>query len=429
MERLLRASCRCAISFAIFLCLFASTCAAIALDSAFASGGRFTTSFSDTGDPTASASRVFLQPSGRIVVVGRHQQQGADGRVSGIAIAGLTASGILDTNFGTGGKILIWNAAGHSLLTDVAMLADGSFLLFYQVVQSSAQTPVLVRYTPNGQPDAAFSANPQVSASPATQSVRLASGSNGKAYLLLLHNANYFLMRLNSDGTRDESFGSDGLRNINVSRIPTTQRAFVGMHELVDGKILLTGHYADAYAFSTNGFAMRFDSDTNVDRSFGRQGAMHISMPNGSVGFTRSLVQPDGKVLLGGYFTFLGSYAILARLTPRGRLDASFGNAGFVQLAFNNVNVINGIVIAPDSKILVTGVSGDKAAPSNQRLFVTRLSEAGVRESFLVTSFIDNREAGGSDLALQTDGKIVAAGFSQNATGFLSQLGVARFTP
>ncbi|HUR97671.1 MAG TPA: hypothetical protein VMZ26_06325 [Pyrinomonadaceae bacterium] len=425
----LKPVCRRAFSFVISLCLLASTCAAIALDTTFGSGGKFTTTFSDTGDPHSTASRVFVQPSGRIVVVGRHQQQGSDGRVSGIALVGLTTSGSLDTNFGTGGKVLIWNSAGHSLLTDAHMLTDGSLLLLYQVVQPNTQTPILVKYTPNGQPDPSFSADAQIRITPATQSVRLAPGINGKTYLLLLCDANYFLMRLNSDGSRDGSFAEAGVRSINVHRIPVNQRAFVGMHELGDGKILLTGYYEDRNSFLTNGFAMRFDSDTNVDRSFGRQGVTQISLPNGSVQFTRSTVQPDGKLMLGGYFTFLGSYALLVRLTARGRPDASFGNAGVAMTSFNNVNGINGIVTAPDGKIVVTGTSGDKALPANQRLFVARFSAAGVREDFLLTNFLTNRDAGGADLVIQPDGKLVAAGFSQNATGFFSQLAVARFTP
>ncbi|MEO8574356.1 MAG: hypothetical protein ABI481_10335 [Pyrinomonadaceae bacterium] len=81
MEPSLELVCVRAISLAIFFCSLVSTCTAISLDSNFASGGKFTTAFSDTGDPSSGASRVFVQPSGRIVVIGRHQQQGATQRV------------------------------------------------------------------------------------------------------------------------------------------------------------------------------------------------------------------------------------------------------------------------------------------------------------------------------------------------------------
>ena len=412
------------------LLLLTSTCFAIALDGTFASGGKFTTTFADTGNPSTGASRVFVQPSGRVVVVGRHTQQGGDGRVSGIAMAGLTSAGVLDSTFGTGGKVVIWNSSSSTMLTDAAMQSDGSILLFYQFLQTpNTNLPVLVKYTANGQLDSTFTPDPRVSAFPSTHTIRLTLGVSGKIYLLLLHNSSHFVMRLSPDGTRDGTFGTSGLRSIDVSRIPALQRGFTGFHELPDGKIVLTGLFAEGPGFPRSGFAIRYDSDTNVDRSFGRQGVMTVSLPDGSVEFVCSVVQPDGKLLLGGYFTFLGSNALLVRLTTRGRFDGSFGTRGIVKTSFNNINGIRGIAVAPDGRILVTGTSGAKAVPSNQRLFVAKFSASGVREDFLLTNFVANLEAGRSDVALQPDGKIVAAGFSQSATGFLTELGVARLTP
>ena len=97
--------------------------------------------------------------------------------------------------------------------------------------------------------------------------------------------------------------------------------------------------------------------------------------------------------------------------------------------SFNNINVINGIVLATDGRIIVVGTAGEKALPPNQRLFVSRFSVAGVRESFLVTNFIVNRSAGGAEVALQPDGKMVAGGFTQNPSDNFLQLAAARFTP
>jgi hypothetical protein len=97
--------------------------------------------------------------------------------------------------------------------------------------------------------------------------------------------------------------------------------------------------------------------------------------------------------------------------------------------AFNNTNVINGLAISPDGKIIASGGSGAKAVPSNQRLFIMRYSSTGVRETFLVTNFITNREAGASDVVLQADGKMLIAGYTQNAADNNTQLASARFLP
>jgi uncharacterized delta-60 repeat protein len=431
MELLTNLFVRVVTTVVLCLSLLTSAVLAIGLDGTFASGGKFTTSFADTGDPSASASRVFVQPSGRIVVVGRHQAQGTNGRMNGIAMAGLTVGGTLDGTFGGGGKVLIWSPIGNSNLADVLMLADGSFILLYQYLQApNTQLPVLVKYTPNGQPDGAFTADPRISpTTPTTQSIKLAQGANSKIYALVGQGPEHFLIRFNSDGSRDGTFAANGFRNINLKRIPTSQRSISGLHELEGGKIVVFGNYEAAITFYYNGFVIRFDSDTNIDRTFGRQGVFHVALPFGSVGFTSSVAQADGKLLLGGYFTFLGSNALMVRLTARGRYDASFGNAGVLMTSFNSINVIYGIALAPDGKIFIAGTSSEKAFPPNQRLSVARFSASGVREEWLLTNFVSNLEAGGNAIARQSDGKLVVGGFSQNPTGFFSQLGAARFTP
>ena len=365
MVRSICLSARFAIFVALSVCLLVPTCFAIALDGTFGSGGKFTTSFADNGSPSASASRVFVQPSGRIVVIGWHQAQGVQGRVNGIAMAGLTTAGVLDDTFGSDGKVLIWMSNGNIQLTDAKMLGDGSFVLLYQFTQApNTPIPVLVKYTANGQPDGTFSADPRVSPTPTTQSIILALGNQGKIYALVAQETENFLLRFNADGSRDETFAANGLKLLSLKRIPTFQRAISGLHELDGGKILVTGHYDEMDTGYGNGFAVRFDSSANIDRSFGRQGVFHIEIPWGSVGFTSSLVQPDGKVLLAGYYTFLGSNALIVRLTTRGRYDGTFGSAGISMSSLHNINVIYGMVIGPDDKIFVAGTISAKSAPA-----------------------------------------------------------------
>jgi uncharacterized delta-60 repeat protein len=402
---------------------------AIGFDSSFGSGGKFMTSFADTGQPSSSGRRVFLQPSGRIVVAGSHQQQGATGTSIGFALAGLTPGGLLDTNFGTGGKVVSWNASEQRFPTDFMMLSDGSIIVLHETWQSASNhRPVLIKLTPNGQADPAFQADLDIVANQ-TWPVRLAIASGGKIYVVV-RNAPYqlfSLIRLNSDGSRDGTFGVNGVKSLNLNRF-SQQTQIKELIEIDGGKLLMVGTYYDA-SFDGYTFVTRFDSDTNIDRSFGVQGVTRLSFPGGSVGVEVVKIQPDGKILLGGYWTFLGSNTYLARLTARGRLDHTFGARGIAMTTFNDWNGIEGMAIATDGKIILTGSSGDKALPSNQRLFVMRYSSAGVRESFLVTNFIGTREAGSQDVVIQPDGKIVIAGFTQNPSDTLTQLASARFIP
>lgn len=401
---------------------------AISFDSTFGSDGKFMTSFSDVGQPSSGGSEIFVQPSGRIVVVGYHQQQGASGRVSGVALAGITPAGVLDSAFGNTGRSLYWDSGTPRYLTDSFMVSGGSILVLYQMWQAvDMNRPELVRFTAGGQLDPNFQADVDVTANQ-TAPILVAPGAGGKVYVLVRNFSRtlYTLIRLNENGSRDITFSPNGARTLNVNRF--NQPTITGLIELENGKLLVVGTYYDQM-YEGLTFVARFDSDTNIDRTFGLQGATRISIPGGSVGSVATEIQPDGKILLGGYWTFLGSNTLLVRLTQRGRLDHTFGTGGIAMTSFNNWNGINGIALSPDGKIIASGACGAKAVPSNQRLFIMRYSSTGVRESFLVTNFISNREAGASDVVLQADGKMLISGFTQNAGDTFTQLASARFLP
>jgi uncharacterized delta-60 repeat protein len=403
----------------------AINCAALGFDATFGSGGKFTTSFSATGQPSSTGTDVFIQPSGRIVVVGQHQQQGTSGRTNGFGLAGLTASGTLDSSFGVGGKAVSWSPDFHQTLTDSRMSADGSVLILYQRYQSATMNrALLVKYTPSGQIDSNFLADVDLFPNQTTP-VLVAPGSAGKIYVLVRNGYQFSLIRLTDNGERDITFAPNGIRLLDLNRF--YQPAVKSLIELESGKILVMGTVYQGFDGIT--FVARFDSDTNVDRLFGIQGVARLAKYGGTVNGSAIQVQPDGKILIGGSWTFLGSTTFLARLTARGRVDYSFGTNGLAATSFRNWNVINSIAMASDGKVIVTGGCGDKAVPSNQRLFIMRYSAAGVSESSLVTNFIGTREASASDVALQSDGKMVIAGFTQNAADNYLQLASARFLP
>lgn len=417
-----------AVALVLITLFLAAPCFPIALDGTFGSGGKFTATFSETGDPSTSGARVFVQPSGRVVAIGRHNQQAGEGRASGIAIAGITSGGVLDTGFGTGGRILIFNPTGTYHFADAMMLDDGSFLVFYQFLQSpSTHTPILAKYTATGQPDPNFNADLRLSGLFPTQSLKIAPDTNGKIYALVSQAGVTSLIRIMANGSRDASFGTDGVRLLDLRRLPA-QRFFSGLHA-IGGKILVTGSYENAGSFEDYGFAARFDSDTNIDRTFGLQGVARIAVPGGSSRFTRSLIQPDGRILLAGSYTFLGSYALLIRLTSRGKLDSSFGSGGISLTSNEDVNVINGLTLTPDGHIIAAGSSQRKTFPSVQHFFVARFSSNGIREAIFPVEFISGRDAGGADVALQGDGKYVACGLTNSATVNFGQLAVARLVP
>ena len=410
-----------------FVLILAQTVAAIGFDPTFGTNGTVLTSFSATGQPSSGGSQVFIQPSGRIVIVGTHSQQGTSSRTNGIAIVGLTSAGIVDTSFGSNGKILSWSPTGHRAVINSLVQLDGSILVLYQQSEPpSASRPVLERFTAAGQPDPSFSAELDVFPGQ-TLPVRISPASGGKIYALVRDlNFQYFIVRLNDNGSRDTTFGPDGVRSLNLKRFSSQPRVFA-FEELYDGKILVAGTYHNPFEGLT--FVARFNNDITLDRSFGLQGTVRLAIPYGSVHGGTMKVQPDSKILIGGSWTFLGSTTVLFRLTTRGRLDPDFGTGGVVQNAFNNWNGISKIDVAEDRSIFVVGTCGAKSVPTNQRMLLVRYSPTGSILSSAVVPFIGGREASGADLELQPDGKLLVTGAAQNLLDNFTQLAAARFGP
>jgi len=108
----------------------------------------------------------------------------------------------------------------------------------------------------------------------------------------------YFnIWRFNYDGTLDENFGSSGFAGYNL------QGNFSGkaMTLQSDGKILITGEY-NAQIGNIDAGILRCNSDGSVDSSFGINGlnTLHINKLNYSRGI---IVQDDGKIVIAGETT------------------------------------------------------------------------------------------------------------------------------
>jgi len=120
----------------------------------------------------------------------------------------------------------------------------------------------------------------------------------------------------------------------------------------------------------------------------------------GADGDVNSLaVQMDGKILVGGSFTFLGGSArnTIGRLNADGTLDSAF-NPGAA-------NVVNSLAVQADGKILVGG--NFSTLGGQPRNCIGRLNADGT----LDTAFNPGAEGPVESLAVQADGKILVGGY------------------
>ncbi len=154
-------------------------------------------------------------------------------------------------------------------------------------------------------------------------------------------------------------------------------------------------------------------TELNQDRGF-------VS-PGGTV--NKILVQPDGKILVGGNFRVVGNNVCdgLVRLNADGTVDTSFLPPAFYNIGTTS-GTINAIALQPDGKIMVGG--DFQGAGSVSRRGIMRLNANGSID----LSFSPQINSGGTvlDLIAQPDGKVIIGGDFTSVNG-VSRIGLARF--
>ena len=162
-----------------------------------------------------------------------------------------------------------------------------------------------------------------------------------------------------------------------------------------DGKIFIGGEM-DTYNGATVDRIALLNPDGTRDPSF--------NLPDGANDAVSSLaLQSDGKLLVAGSFTTLGSSAVqgLGRLTATGAVDTTFNAA--------SNNTVNTVVLQPDGNILVAGQFSNIGGAPVQ--YLARLSTTGVLDATFKTNGGTGPAGDLTAIALQSDGKILIGGY------------------
>jgi uncharacterized delta-60 repeat protein len=415
----------------LFFSFVSQSFATFTLDPTFSnSSGKLTIAFPDSSTAYSSRGvRIFVQPSGRIVAGGEFTWATPDGQLTGVAMVGLTQAGALDTTYGSGGSVLDWRSDASTSFSDALMYSDGRTLRLSQVFRLpvGSSTVQTVRLAENGGADTVFASN--VSIGPCcfgffnARPVQIAVRSDGKILALITDQGEYFLYRLNSDGTRDTSFGVNGVLRIVFNKFSPT--SLIEMIALSDGKILLVGHVTGSNEF----FLARLAESGNWDKTFGRVGIVRMAFGAGITGrIQKAVLQPDGNILLAGSITDSDSDVWMMRLRSNGRIDTSFGSSGIVIRDFTpaGTDVATAATLSADGKIRIAGYLG-----SPESFLVARFGANGTFEESTSIAFTSGQYAIANDVTLQPDGKLLVIGYTRNpntsaTTG--SAFAIARLT-
>jgi uncharacterized delta-60 repeat protein len=266
------------------------------------------------------------------------------------------------------------------------------------------------------------------------------------------------LVRLNTDGSRDQTFGTGGAVTVLVGT-PSALGGAMGSAIALqpDGRIVVAGTFATS---GTNGQQMaivRFLADGTLDASFDGDG-IRLIPPMGAIERSRAtavVVQPDGRILVAGTFEPTSSVrrAVVVRLDSDGAFDTTFAAGGVYSVPdLPNMTThadFNALTLLPDGRIVAGGVtlSGQEILspfPQLTRdLLLVRLVASGAPDpTFDGDGIVRHNVAAppGSPLdapshdivhalAVRADGSILVAGSTDDATTFsnLNPL-LARFT-
>lgn len=379
-----------------------------ALDYSFGSSGKVITDFGLTND---YGYDLAIQSDGKIIVVGKTYQ----GTNYDIAIARYNTNGTLDNTFGYGGLIVKDLQNYDDIGQAVILQPDGKILIAGTTFNGSfIRDFCLLRYNSNGTPDNSFGVNGAITADIGNifeYATSLALQTDGKIIVggysaNNLNNTDFAIVRFNSNGSIDNTFGSNGIVK---TAIGSGNDDLYSIKIQSDGKILAAG----ATNSGTSDFCLvRYNSDGSLDNSFGTNGIVITDFDNRYDRATSIQIQPDGKILVGGIAEITNSNMDFAcvRYNSDGTLDNTFGSGSKVT---KNIMTVNDycykLILQNDGKIILSGYSDNAYALFRINSNGSTDYSFGGGSGMVYTPFSATYTEPNS-CQIQSDGKIVVAG-------------------
>ena len=332
-----------------------------------------------------SVSKVLPLSDKSVIVVGNFTQFNGE---AAPRITKLNEAGEKDSTFnalGQGANATIRNA---TLQADGKIIIVGNFTAYNGIAVNR-----IARLLPNGSLDATFN---------------IGLGCNGQVYgvavqsdgkIVIVGNFSTYngisavkIARLLPDGTLDASFVTGSGAEDGIVETLALQS---------DGKVIFGGHFTVFNGFSSPKL-IRLNADGSVDSSFSVGTGFDAIVYNVTL-------QSDGKILVGGSFAAFNGNARrrIVRLQNNGAIDASFG----IGTGFSN-GTVRAILVQPNGKILIGGTfSGTYNGVGVKRMLRVQANGA------LDGSFSANLNGTLSTIAMTSDEKVVIGGAFNSVSG------------
>ncbi len=368
------------------------------LDQSFGINGVLKTRISDE----AKAYALLIQADEKIIAAGTSTQ-------GSFTLSRYDKTGQPDPTFGLQGiQTTPFGEKGAAFA--LAQQKDKKIIAAGFVHTNKGDDFALVRYLPNGNLDPSFNKSGKVQthfhffdginavAVQEDQKILVAGSA------VVDNNQVMVLARYLPNGLLDRSFGKEG------KLISTLKQIGAGAHAMAlqkDGKIVLAGFSLNHFDF--NFALLRFLPDGKPDLGFGDDGLVLTDYNQSSDLAYAMVLQKDEKIVLGG---LSNSDFALARYHKDGTLDNGFGNRGWVSTDLGGRDGINALALQKDGKIIAVGFSlqDEDTEMADADFAIARFHANGTLEQQFKHHLGGNEIANAA--ALQSDGKLVVAGFS-----------------
>jgi uncharacterized delta-60 repeat protein len=347
-----------------------------------------------------------------------------------------SADVLLDSSFGAGGKVSTNFASGTDVIRAIALQSDGK-IVAAGYARNATNDFALARYNADGSLDTSFGTGGKVTTAFGTgtdQGWAVAIQSDGKIVVAgQARNTNddFAVARYNTNGTLDATFGTGGTATTAVGTSTDYARA-VAIQP--DGKIVVAGETKNGTYY--NFAIVRYNANGTLDTSFNANGKLTVALSTCNNYGKAMLLQPDGKIVVVGYADIpsggrcRGRYDFaVTRVSSTGALDASFGTTGKVTTDMGNKSdAAYALALQSDGKILAAGVGGTALDFALARYTTAGALDTNFGTSGKVTTNVPSAAANDYAYAVgvQPNGKILVSGYS--VVSGVNQFSILRYT-
>ncbi|MBI1860714.1 MAG: hypothetical protein HYR96_07345 [Deltaproteobacteria bacterium] len=310
------------------------------LDTSFGTSGKTTLDFNSADD---EAFAMGIQSTGNVIIAGRMSSSGQ----YDFALARLKTDGTVDTTFGTAGKTTTDFSGGNDTIYSLAILSDDTIIVAGTASGGSASTFALAKYSKDGILDSTFGTSGKVSlpiGSTQDEIRSIAITSTGKIVAAGFSKSGsrfkVAVVRLSSTGSLDTDFNTTGK---NTYFIGSGDDKALALTLQSDGKAVIAGStVTNTSTLTSQMFVSRLSTDGTLDANYGSAGTFSISNSTQSglkdVATGVSVLSSGGIIVSGTSDNGTAPKLLLAKSTSAGALDTTFNSNGLLATTLNTVS-------------------------------------------------------------------------------------------